>query len=152
MSSPQHFLVPIDFSPSADAALDYALALGQKLQARLTLLHVMHIMPLGASDMGAALPASYLEEVEADIRRSLEGYGQRVLAVGLEADILTIHGIPHEEILATARAQQVDLIIMGTHGRTGLGHLFLGSVAEKVVRMAPCPVLVVRSTPQGSQG
>jgi nucleotide-binding universal stress UspA family protein len=55
-----------------------------------------------------------------------------------------VHGVPFHEILETAKSQNVDLIVMGTHGRTGLEHIFLGSVAEKVVRLAPCPVLIAR--------
>ena len=63
---------------------------------------------------------------------------------GLEGEIAVVHGVPFQEMLDTAKKQQVDLIIMGTHGRTGLQHVLMGSVAEKVVRLAPCPVLVVR--------
>ena len=55
-----------------------------------------------------------------------------------------VHGVPFHEILETAKSQKVDLIVMGTHGRTGLQHILLGSVAEKVVRLAPCPVLIAR--------
>ena len=69
---------------------------------------------------------------------------ERVTAAGLEGEIAVVHGIPFQEILDTAKTQQVDLIIMGTQGRTGLQHVLMGSVAEKVVRLAPCPVLVVR--------
>ena len=71
---------------------------------------------------------------------------------------MLVHGIPFQVILDTAAAQHVDLIIMGTHGRTGLTHMFMGSVAEKVVRLGPCPVLVARApaeTPEletGKQG
>jgi nucleotide-binding universal stress UspA family protein len=61
-----------------------------------------------------------------------------------------VHGVPFQEILDTAKARQVDLIIMGTHGRTGLSHVLSGSVTEKVVRLAPCPVLIARQPTSGA--
>jgi nucleotide-binding universal stress UspA family protein len=142
--STQHFLVPIDFSAYADQALDYAIALAQKLPARLTLVHVIHIIPLGIAEGGAPLPPTYLETLEADVRQNLETYRQRVKDAGLESAVMTLHGIPFQAIIDVARDEQVDMIIMGTHGRTGLKHVLLGSVAEKVVRLAPCPVLITR--------
>lgn len=156
----QHFLVPIDFSAYADQALAYAIALAQKIQARLTLLHVIHPLPSFGADigMGTALPYTYFEELEAALRQALEEKLQRVHQAGLEGDYVLVNGIPFQVIIDTAAAQHVDLIIMGTHGRTGLTHMLMGSVAEKVVRLAPCPVLVTRTpaeTPEletGKQG
>ncbi len=148
MMTVDHFLVPLDFSTHAEQALDYAIAWAQKLQAHLTLLHVIQ-PPLGASaDMGAWPSATFVEELEAEITHDMEAYLARVTAAGLEGEMVVVHGVPFQEILDTAKARQVDLIIMGTHGRTGLLHVLLGSVAEKVVRLAPCSVLVARqSTP-----
>ncbi|MGE3539725.1 MAG: universal stress protein [Candidatus Tectimicrobiota bacterium] len=140
----QRFLVPIDFSEYASHALDYAISLASKLGARLTLLHVIQSLPMGGVDMGVALPYTYLQDLEAEITSSLQTYLERVTAAGIEGEIAVVHGVPFNEIIAAAKAQQVDLIIMGTHGRTGLQHVLLGSVAEKVVRLAPCPVLVAR--------
>jgi nucleotide-binding universal stress UspA family protein len=139
----QHFLVPIDFSSYAEQALDSAIALAQKLQARVTLLHV--IQPPGVNVAGGIWPsATFLQDLEAAVTRDMEGYLVRVTAAGLAGEIVIVHGVPFQEILDTAKARQVDLIIMGTHGRTGLSHVLLGSVAEKVVRLAPCPVLIAR--------
>ena len=70
----------------------------------------------------------------------------RVTAAGLPGARVVLYGVPFQEIVEVAKAQQVDLIVMGTHGRTGLMHVLLGSVAEKVVRLAPCSVLVVPAT------
>lgn len=140
----QRFLVPIDFSDYASHALDYAISLASKLGARLTLLHVIQSLPMGGADMGVTLPYTYIQDMEAEITSSLQTYLQRVTAAGLEGEIAVVHGVPFNEIIAAAKTQQVDLIIMGTHGRTGLQHVLLGSVAEKVVRLAPCPVLVAR--------
>jgi len=140
----QHFLVPLDFSEHANQALDYAINLAGKLDARLTLLHVIQSVPLGGADMGVTLPYAYLQDLEAEIMQSMESYLARVTTAGLEGTTVVVRGVPFHEILETAKTQLVDLIIMGTHGRTGLQHVLLGSVAEKVVRLAPCPVLVAR--------
>jgi nucleotide-binding universal stress UspA family protein len=142
--TPQHCLVPIDFSEHSLHALDYAIELAGKLYARLTLLHVIQSLPVGGADMGVTLPYAYIENLEAELRRSLESYRERITARGLLSDSVIVHGVPFQEIIEIAKARQVDLIIMGTHGRTGLLHVLLGSVAEKVVRLAPCPVLVTR--------
>ena len=142
----QRFLVPVDFSEYANQALDYALSLASKLDARLTLLHVIQALPLGGVDMGVTLPYTYVHDLEAEITSSMQAYLERVTAAGLEGEVAVVHGVPFQEIIDTAKAQQVDLIVMGTHGRTGLQHVLLGSVAERVVRLAPCPVLVVRQS------
>jgi nucleotide-binding universal stress UspA family protein len=94
--------------------------------------------------MGVTLPYTYLQDLEAEIMQNMEACLARVTASGLEGDIVVVHGVPFHEILETAKTQKVDLIVVGTHGRTGLQHILLGSVAEKVVRLAPCPVLVAR--------
>jgi nucleotide-binding universal stress UspA family protein len=143
----QHFLVPTDFSTCADEALEYAIALASKLQARLTVLHVIHSVPLWTEgDMGLALPDAYLRQLEAQGQQSLEQRQQRIQAAGVQGDMLLVHGMPFQSIIDLAHDKKADLIVMGTHGRTGLKHVLLGSVAERVVRLAPCPVLIVRHT------
>jgi universal stress protein A len=147
--TPQHILVPLDFSVPAEQALEYAMTLAQRLQARITVLHVIQASVLGGGplEIGPAV-ASYIEQLEADTRRAVEETAQRVHDRGLACKTVVVFGTPFQEILALAHAQQVDLIVMGSHGRTGLPHFLLGSVAEKVVRLAPCPVLVLRSQPE----
>lgn len=140
---PQHILVPIDFSEFSKQALGYAIDLATKLQARLTLLHVIQPLPSGV-DIGVILPAGYMEELEAGLHQSLQSYYERVTQAGLQGEILVEHGIPFKIITDVAATHHVDMIVMGTQGRTGLQHLLIGSVAEKVVRLAPCAVLVVR--------
>jgi nucleotide-binding universal stress UspA family protein len=142
----QHILVPVDFSGHAEQALEYAMGLARKLPARLTLLHVIHTMPLGVADGGTTLPPSYFQALEAEVQQEMETYRQRLQQAGLEGTVVVEHGVPFQSIVDTARDQHVDLIVMGTQGRTGLAHLFLGSVAEKVVRLASCPVLVTRGS------
>jgi nucleotide-binding universal stress UspA family protein len=108
---------------------------------------------MGVADGGVALPYSYIQALEAEVRHKMETYRQRMQEVGLESTVLVEDGTPFQCIVDTARDQHVDLIVMGTQGRRGLAHLFLGSVAEKVVRLAPCPVLVTRGAgPRSHQG
>jgi len=146
----QHVLVPIDFSATADQALTYAIALAQQLQARLTLLHVLDITPVTMDEMTAGVVTTYLDDLETDAQHLLQASRERVQRAGLQAESLLVQGTPTQTIVDTAGEQGVDLIIMGTHGRTGLAHVFLGSVAEHVVRQGPCPVLVVRRAPDTS--
>jgi nucleotide-binding universal stress UspA family protein len=137
MPIPQ-FLVPTDFSAHADAALDAALNLANKFKARLILLHVR--------DDTALNPMSYTAAGEAEARHALEACLTRVQDAGVDGEVALVHGVPWREIVAMARDRQTDLVIMGTHGRTGLAHVLMGSVAERVVRQGPCPVLVSRQS------
>ena len=140
-----HILVPTDFSTHADHALDYALALAKELQARITLLHVIYRPPMGEASL-----LTYLAEVEAEARQALERRVQRLREAGLQGTYIMVHGVPWQEIVEAAGVQKADLIVMGTHGRTGVLHVLLGSVAEKVLRHAPCPVLVTRAPAQSA--
>jgi nucleotide-binding universal stress UspA family protein len=141
----RHILVPIDFSDSSKRALDYAVGLAQTFGAKLTLLHVVEL-PSYVTDAHAPVHVSMA------LRDYLQGHAQRELAhlpsegSGAPVEIArqVVIGVPHQQILETAVAEQVDWIVMATHGRTGLSHLVMGSVAERVVRTAPCPVLTVR--------
>jgi nucleotide-binding universal stress UspA family protein len=140
----EHILVPIDFSEYSDHALDYAIPFASKLQARLTLLHVIEVFPVSDTE-AVMLPPDYFLELEVSANRQMRSYLERVTTAGLKGEVAVVHGTPFQVITETAKERQIDLIIMGTHGRTGLRHLWLGSVAERVVRLAPCPVLVVRT-------
>jgi universal stress protein A len=146
----QHVLVPIDFSATADQALAYAIALAQQLQARLTLLHVFDLTPLTMGDAATGVPVTAVHELEIEVQQLLQESLERVQRAGLQGESLLVQGTPTQTIIDTAGEQGVDLIIMGTHGRTGLAHVFLGSVAEHIVRQGPCPVLVVRRAPDTS--
>jgi nucleotide-binding universal stress UspA family protein len=143
----QHMLVPTDFSPYADCALDYAITLAPPLQARLTLLHVIHLTPWAMGDIPVSSLEAYLHGLEADAQRQMQAARERVQHAGLPCDSAIVEGVPYQTIVDLAGTRAVDLIVMGTHGRTGLAHVLLGSVAERVVRLAPCPVLVTRGTP-----
>ena len=138
-------LVPVDFSAQSDAAFEYALALAGKLGARLDLLHVFQVPAFAFPDAAVAIPTETLVEVQKAAEARLGTLQKRAEQAGVPATTDLFEGAPFVEIVRAARAREVDLIVMGTHGRTGLRHALLGSVAEKVVRKAPCPVLVVRS-------
>jgi len=149
---PQHILVPLDGREHTRHVFDYAMALAAKLQARLTLLHIFEMPPLaetaeGQSDVPlqhiSVSVADYIRQEETQKRRALNAYAKQAQNAGLNCAAVLMHGVPFQQILDCARAQEADLILMGTQGHTGLQHVFLGSVAEKVVRLAPCPVLVV---------
>jgi universal stress protein A len=134
----RHILAPTDFSAHAKQAVTSAFELAQKFRAKLSLLHVIEV-PEYAIEV--ALP---LENLERDARRELALLLPEAEAAHVAVTRLVAPGVPYQKILETATAESVDLIVMATHGRTGLGHLVLGSVAERVVRLAPCPVLTIR--------
>jgi nucleotide-binding universal stress UspA family protein len=145
---PRHILVPVDFSEPSQQALDVAIELAQAFQARLFLLHVVEtpVMGGGPGEMGMGTAyAEVMKQMEAEASRNLEDYVGHVHKAGLECTGEIMPGAPFQQIVDVADHKQVDLIVMGTRGHTGLQRFFLGSVAEKVVRMAPCPVLVTRS-------
>jgi len=146
----KHILVPIDFSEYADYALDYAIELAQKLQARLTLLHAMETTPLEVAESATRRSLSDWQELETSAEQRMAASLKHIQDVGLQGETLIVRGDPFQSILDTAQDKEADLIVMGTQGHTGLTHVLLGSVAEKVVRLAPCPVLVTRGKTEAS--
>lgn len=138
-------LVPTDFSPTADAALDYAFGLAEKFDASLQLLHVLDD-PFVFEGMSAeayiseapVLRTAMLEDARERLRHRAAPRG----GVPVETEVLFGHGA--RTIAEYAAERGIDLIVMGTHGRTGFAHFMVGSVAERLVRIAPCPVLTVR--------
>lgn len=139
--------VPTDFSPQSEHALLYGLTLANFFKAELHLLHIVEdIGPVLASaeGMDTVTAAEILASVEKSAREQL----QSLPPADWKADVPIVrsisHGVPFHEITRYAKTQQIDLIVMGTHGRSGLKHFLMGSVAERVVRSGPCPVLTVR--------
>ena len=154
MSPFTRILVPTDFSPAADLALAHAKALAQAFGASLHLLHVFddpYTAAAYAPEVFATLPPEYREAAFADAVRQLNQRigAQEIREFGGTTDVVV--GSPAREIVRVAAERGVDLIVMGTHGRSGLAHLVLGSVAERVVRTAPCAVLTVRNTSTASE-
>ena len=130
----EHILVPTDFSPGSAHALTAATGLAQRFRARLTLLHVAHVPD--EFEM-------FRRMVEPALQRDMAVHRRRVEEAAVPVDAIMARGPAAQTIVETARGKAVDLIVMGTHGRTGLRHLLIGSVAERVIRLAPCPVMVV---------
>jgi nucleotide-binding universal stress UspA family protein len=140
----KRILVPTDFSDCSDAALKYGRALCQAFDAKLHLLHVIqdpYTQPWAAEAFPAPL-GEMLEQWQEQARQRLATLLPEADRAG--ATIATVVGSPFYEIVRYATEQQIDLIVLGTHGRGPLSHMLLGSVTEKVVRKAPCPVLTVR--------
>jgi len=138
-------LVPTDFSAGSDAALDAAIDLAVRRQASITLVNVYQ--PIGyAFPTGSGIYTSLpLDHVIRDQLEALDKLQQGALAKGAkQVEIAPRTGHPPTEIRDLARAGGFDLIVMGTHGRSGMSHMLIGSVAERVVRTAPCPVLTIR--------
>jgi nucleotide-binding universal stress UspA family protein len=146
-------LVPVDFSAHSDRALRYATTLADRLNATVEVLHVVEDpFVSGAWSPEAVAPniPELLNDLVAAARGKLADLKAAALdrGVHLKATVLTtvVTGRPADSIADYAQTEKFDLIIMGTHGRTGLSHALLGSVAERVVRNAPCPVMTVRET------
>lgn len=138
-------LVPTDFSAHSKEAQAWAVELARRYEASLTLIHVYQPISYALPE-GYVLPsANLLADLEVSLGRALDGAKQALEASsGLRVDNALMQGVPYVEIVRFAREGSYDLIVLSTHGRTGLRHVLLGSVAEKVVRKAPCPVLTVR--------
>jgi universal stress protein A len=134
-------LLPTDFSTYAEQACQHGFALAARENVHVLLLHVL----LGSDLVFAETPLPLREQLEQELRADAEQRLQRLaVAQTVPVEPLVVWGSPASEICRIAKERSVDLIVMATHGRTGLGHLFIGSVAERVVRHAPCSVLIVR--------
>ena len=138
-------LVPIDFSPCSVKALEHALVLAQRFQAKVILLHVVEPTIYREN---YSLTAATLEDPNQNLiaagRERLAVLKQKVAAQGLASELLVRMGRAQSEIPDTAKATGSNLIVMGTHGDSGLKRALLGGTAERVLRQSPCPVLMVR--------
>jgi universal stress protein A len=138
-----HILIPVDFSSASQAAAQYGFELAERMGARVTLLHVV------ASGIVSLPEATYVpteeerKAVAEEARAELRALAFRFLRAGVPVDCVASEGAPAQAIVDWARDHRVDLIVAGTHGRRGLAHVILGSVAEMLVRTAACPVLTV---------
>ncbi|HEY1404623.1 MAG TPA: universal stress protein [Pyrinomonadaceae bacterium] len=139
-------LLPTDFSQCAELALPYAADLARQMKARLVCLHVVEtrMPPVGYTAMAEPLPVDMGGQLEESATRELPKLGAREECAGLDVEEVIVHGDAAGEIVRVAREHDIDLIVISSHGRTGLGRMIFGSTAESVVRHAHCPVLVVK--------
>jgi len=145
-------LLPTDFSLYSSEATKYACAFAEKFDAELHLLHVLETRLSATPEFaaGLALPTP-VKENQAKCEKALLEILDSAWAQSRRSKIVraVADGTPFLEIVRYARERSIDLIVLGTHGRSGLAHVLMGSVAERVVRKAPCPVLTIR--PEGHQ-
>jgi universal stress protein A len=148
MAEFKKILCPIDFSPSAEKALRYAEGLAQHFQSEILLVHAYedpaYIMPM----TGYLGPEpGLINQLRAHLEEQMDNWKAAVAKAGFPVRTEILEGTAHQVVIDAAKEHQVDLIVMSTHGRTGLSHALMGSVAERVIRLAHCPVLTVRSAP-----
>ena len=146
MATFRHVLHPTDFSRASGKAFTMALELARGSRAALTVVHVLTpIVPVAGE--GFVLPETY-EQIEASARAAAQKQLDRLVAkakaAGVRATGFLLTGTPHDQIVRAAKSRRADLVVIGTHGRTGLARFFVGSVAARVTALAPCPVLTVR--------
>lgn len=136
----KHILTPTDFSDYSSVSTEYAVELAKKFNAQLHFLHVLEVHASATPTFGGGLAiSSLIKESREHSETSLAELAGDTGAICVSAE-----GQPFMEILRYANEKEIDLIVMGTHGRTGLDHVLLGSVAERIVRKSACPVLTIR--------
>jgi len=142
-------LVAVDFSPHSAKALELAIGLAKTFGGRIHLLHAYHLPPLVGMPDEIVIPPDFWTGVRDAAARKLDKSAQKVKAAGVPVETHLVEFAPSDAIIETARKTKADLIVMGTRGLTGLKHALLGSVAERTLRLAPCPVLAVKDEVAG---
>lgn len=140
----QLILVPVDFSDHADAVVEWGAHLAKAHGSKVVLLHAYHLPVEFQQLEGAYLPPDFWANVKEEAEQSLGRYAERIRERGIGVEALVREGYPATVIVDEAKSLPADLIVIGTHGLTGLKHMLLGSIAERVVQKAPCPVLTVK--------
>jgi len=138
-------LFPTDFSQGARAAMDHAISLAQDYESKLILLYVIQDISIAEWYIPSSLSVTDLiEDMQKSAWKEMDKWGEEVSDKVKSVEKMVVRGVPFVEIIKTAKGKNADLIVIGTHGRTGIDHMLFGSTAEKVVRKAACPVLTVR--------
>jgi nucleotide-binding universal stress UspA family protein len=138
-------LFPTDFSNGARAAMDHAISLAKDYEAKLILLYVIQDISIAEWYIPSTLSVGDLvEDMQKSAWQEMDKWFAEVSKQVKDVEKLVVRGVPFVEIIQTAKERSVDLIVIGTHGRTGIDHMLFGSTAEKVVRKSACPVLTVR--------
>jgi nucleotide-binding universal stress UspA family protein len=142
----QRVLMPVDFSEPSREALAYARQLAEQFHAELILAHVTEL-PFVDPNLAEIDTQTFEENARQSAQEQLDKAVAALRTAGITASGRLLTGVPWNEVVEFARREPVDLIVAGTHGYTGLKHILLGSTAERIIRHAPCPVLVVRHGP-----
>ena len=143
-------LVPTDFSSCSGAALEYAIMTAKRFKADLILIHVIEPFPYGVLE--SLVAPDPMGTLKSETQSLLDQLSKKALNEGLSVETHIVIGIPYREIVKRAKRDEAYMIVMGTRGRTGVERLLIGSVAEKVVRSASCPVLTVQAAPEAKRG
>ena len=140
----RRILVPVDFSAHSDRALEIARELAKAFGSKLVLLHCYQVNPGAVSPYGIVLPENFDREIREAAARRLEEWREKAAADGVDAEARVSANLPSMGITDAATEEKADLIVMGPRGLSGIKHVLLGSVAERTLRTAPCPVLTVK--------
>lgn len=143
----QSIVCPIDFSPGSERAMEHAMALADKFDATVHLLHVYPLDVFVGPDGGLTLTPEIVAKIAEQSTQGLEKLAAPWRAKGRKVEIHVCDGMAAEETLRFAQKHKADLLVVGTHGRTGLSRMFMGSVAERIVRTSQIPVLTVHLGP-----
>ena len=138
-------LVPVDFSDHAARALDTGIGIARTLGARIELVHCYPLPTTVIAPYGGSIPVDLERDIRNAAAKQIEEWVGKASAAGVEAEGFVTSAPIVSGILDRARAVEADLIVMGTRGLSGLKHVVLGSVAERTIRLAPCPVLTLKA-------
>ena len=140
----KNILVTTDFSDYSRSAFPKVIALARKFDANISILHVIQPLITPAEYSWGVQPIELQKEHERNCHTAMEKLVQKYFPKDISVSSHILHGIPFKEIIGFCRDQQMDLLVIATHGLSGLSHIIFGSTAEKIVRKSSCPVLVVR--------
>lgn len=142
MRKVNEIVCPIDFSPPSNAALKEAIGMAKQYKAELILVSVVEPIVTGLM-LSVYTYQQYVKRLKNTARDQLKALIAKHVPKGIKASAVVRTGDPADEIVRACKSRRADLVVIATHGRRGWGHLIFGSVAEKVIRLAPCPVLVI---------
>ena len=145
MTEFRRILCAVDFSQPSERAFEYALALAARLGAQVNAVHVYQVPAYALADGVFEMPSEVVGELVSRIKEQLDQFVAAKARPGVNSTASFCEGIPYVEIVRAAKDAAADMIVIGTHGRTGLNHLLVGSVAERVVRTSDIPVVTVRT-------
>lgn len=148
MSAIRSILLPVDFSEGSSTATKYAADLAAQLGAKIELLNVYGLPMVASPDGSFMVTPEVVTKLSSDAQEAVDEIAKELRERGLEIETRVAEGTPHDEITRRASGGGFDLVVMGTHGRTGLRHFLIGSTAEKVVRTSEVPVLTVPLPPE----